>query len=215
MTQVHATSSQSNQTASLLLTLSIGLQLLAFFVVLNAGSTPDLDRTRAVVASVKQSFSAQPAAADAATAGAAKSAAQTALRTSISDAFSPVLIGRDVIVRVDGDLMWVTAPAAAFFEPDTGRLRAVLPVLDRVVAALAAPAPGVRYELMVALSGPANEATLAAAQAGVMAEDLLRRGLPPAALSLGTLTDEQRSVTLTFIVLSDDDASSPSLRGLS
>lgn len=206
MTPFISDSPQSNQTSSLVLTLSIGLQLLAFFVVLNAGATPDVDRTRAVVASVQQSFNpslAPPA--DAMTTGLAKAAAQTALRTSISDAFSPVLDGRDMIVRADGDLMWVTAPAAAFFEPDTDKLRAVLPVLDRVVAALDAPTPGLRYELMVTIATPDSD--VAARQAGVMAEDLLRRGLKPAALSLGTLRAPTPTVTLTFIVLAEDDTS--------
>jgi|GEM_PF-6323942 len=205
MTQFIPAASQSNPTSSLVLTLSIGLQLLAFFVVLNAGAAPDPDRTRAVVASVQQSFNPRVTPpADALSAGLAKAAAQTALRTSISDAFSPVLLGRDMIVRADSDLMWVTAPAAAFFEPDTDKLRAVLPVLDRVVAALAAPPAGLRYELMVTIA--TSDTAVAARQSGVMAEDLLRRGLNQAALSLGTLRAPEPTVTLTFIVLSDDEA---------
>jgi len=96
-----------NQNSSLVLTLSIGLQLLAFFVVLNASTKPDESRSQAVLVSVKTAFnsSAIPSATGPAV---NKAAAQVALRSSISDAFSPVLDGRDVVVRTDGDLLWVT-----------------------------------------------------------------------------------------------------------
>jgi hypothetical protein len=215
MTPISAPAVPGSQTSSLLLTLSIGLQLLAFFVVLNTNASPDLGRTRAVVASVQQSFNPRAVApADVLTTGLATAAAQTALRTSISEAFNPVLNGQDMIVRADGDLMWVTSPPAAFFEPDTDKLRAVLPVLDRVVGVLAQPPAGLRYELMVTIAAPRDRAEVAMRQAGLMAEDLLRRGLPPAALSLGTQETAVAAVTLTFIVLPEDAAALGALRGM-
>lgn len=194
----------SNQTSSLVLTLSIGLQLLAFFVVLNATTKPDESRSKAVLASVQSSFNPS-AVATTKPITTNKSAAQVALRSSISDAFSPVLDGRDVIVRTDGDLLWVKAPLAVFFDPDTQTLRTSLPVLDRLIAVLNAPPDNMRYEMLVTISGFEGKASFA--QAGALAEDLLSRGLTRNVFSLGLVSAPERSVTLTFIALSEEETS--------
>jgi hypothetical protein len=197
---------QSNQTSSLMLTLSIGLQLLAFFVVLNATAIPDAARTQAVVASVQQSFN--PYALDVALGNKTetkKIAAQTALRSSISDAFNRVLNGRDVVVRNDGEVLWVKAPMAAFFEPETRLLRAVLPVLDRISAVLESPPEGLRYEMLITISDIDGADGQSALQAGVLAEDLLRRGFKPSSFSIGAVAATERAIILTFVVLADDE----------
>ncbi len=49
------TSASNMQTASLMLTLSTGLQLLAFFVVLNATAKPDAVRSRTLMKSFEES----------------------------------------------------------------------------------------------------------------------------------------------------------------
>ena len=204
-TQVHHQPA-GNQNSSLVLTLSIGLQLLAFFVVLNASTKPDETRSQAVLVSVQTAFNPSAVSATRGLAG-NKAAAQVALRSSISDAFSPVLDGRDVIVRTDGDLLWVKAPLAVFFDPETNVLRASLPVLDRMIAVLNAPPDNLRYEMLVTIPGANSADTIAAAQAGALAEDLLHRGLTRNVFSLGIVTAPERSVTLTFAALAEDDGS--------
>jgi hypothetical protein len=203
---VTPSSSSSNQTSSLVLTLSIGLQLLAFFVVLNASTTPDNERMRAVVASVQQSFGNDAAADPRALQSAAKAAAQVALRSSISDAFSRVLEGQNVLVRNDGDVLWVRTPSAAIFEPDTNKLRAVLPILDRLTSILSAPSEGLRYEMLITLSEDETIGSFVPAQAGALAADLLRRGLTASSFSLGTQSGTERTITFMFVVLADTDA---------
>ncbi len=199
-------SATGNQTASLVLTLSIGLQLLAFFVVLNATTAPDAARSRAVIASVQQSFrinSTVPTADQ--TAAANKSAAQVVLRSSISEAFNRVLDGRDIVVRSDGDVLWVKAPVAAFFEPETQALRAVLPVLDRIAMVLDTPPDGLRYEMLITISNVDGANGVAAVQAGALAADLLRRGFSPSSFSLGAVAALEPTVTLAFVVRAEDD----------
>jgi hypothetical protein len=203
---VTPSSSSSNQTSSLVLTLSIGLQLLAFFVVLNASTTPDDDRMRAVVASVQQTFGNDDVADLRALQSAAKTAAQVALRSSISDAFSRVLEGQDVLVRNDGDVLWVRTPSAVLFEPDTNRLRSVLPILDRLTSILSAPPEGLRYEMLITISEDETIGPFVPAQAGALAADLLRRGLTASSFSLGTQSGTDRTITFMFVVLTDADA---------
>ncbi len=201
-----------NQNSSLVLTLSIGLQLLAFFVVLNASTKPDQSRSQAVLVSVQTAFN--PSAVPSATGLAVnKAAAQVALRSSISDAFSPVLDGRDVVVRTDGDLLWVKAPLAVFFDPETKALRASLPVLDRVIAVINAPPDNLRYEMLVTIPGSDGTDKNAAMQAGALAEDLLHRGLTRNVFSLGVVASTERIVTLTFAALAEDDGSLGALIG--
>lgn len=201
-----------NQNSSLVLTLSIGLQLLAFFVVLNANTKPDESRSQAVLVSVQTAFN--PSAVSSTTGPAVnKAAAQVALRSSISDAFSPVLDGRDVVVRTDGDLLWVKAPLAVFFDPETRALRASLPVLDRVIAVINAPPDNLRYEMLVTIPGSDSADVNAAMQAGALAEDLLHRGLTRNVFSLGVVASPDRIVTLTFAALAEDDGSLGALIG--
>jgi hypothetical protein len=208
------TPASNNQTPSLMLTLSISLQLLAFFVVLNATAIPDAARARAVVASVHQSFN--PKALEVAldsTTEIKKNAAQVALRSSISDAFSRVLDGRDVVVRNDGEVLWVKAPTAAFFEPETTALRAVLPVLDRIATVLETPPEGLRYEMLITISDSDGPGGQAASQAGALAQDLLRRGFKPSSFSLGAIVAPERAIILTFVVLAEDEQALGTLIG--
>ena len=205
------TQSSSNQTSSLVLTLSIGLQLLAFFVVLNVSTTPDDERMRAVVASVKQTFGTDKSQDVKQLQSVAKAAAQVALRSSLSEAFSRVLEGDDIIVRNDGDVLWVRTPATAIFDQQTQQLRPVLPVLDRVIDVLRAPPEGLRYEMLVTISEDETVTTAASAQAGTLAADLLRRGLPMSSFSLGIQSGTDRTVTFTFVVMSDNEAPFASL----
>ena len=202
------------QDPMLILSLSLNLMLLAFFVMLNASADIDTARARSVLDGVQQTFAtpqvddSQPAAQT------TKAVAQDALRSSLSTAFVPVLEGRDVVVRSQADRLLVSAPYAAFFEPDTDALRASLPVLDRLAAILAAPPDGLRYEILITVNAPARDYSLATRQAGSLAEDILRRGVAPALLTVGAAPAPDRSVDLVFMVLGDEDSSLSVISGM-
>ncbi|MDX2143894.1 MAG: hypothetical protein SFV19_11110 [Rhodospirillaceae bacterium] len=197
----------------LLLSLSLNLMLLAIFVVLNATADVDQKRVKAVLTSVQQSFGDES---DLTTAAVQvrrpDRGVQDVLRSSISEAFKSVLQGDTVVVRREADRLWVSAPATALFESDGRTLRAALPVLDRVVALLNAPPDGVRYDLLLVLPEPGDGD--GAARAGLLAQDILRRGLRPELLNIGTMSSADDLVTFTFIVSSDGAPARASGEGL-
>ncbi|MBL8642864.1 MAG: hypothetical protein JNK21_02940 [Rhodospirillaceae bacterium] len=198
---------RGDQSPTLLLLLSLNLLLIVFFVVLNFNATTDVQRSRNVLASVQTTFSDVVAPSNnLEAASVAKSAAQDALRTSVSSAFASVLEGQDVIVRNAADRFSVIAPAAVLFEPGTNALRPVLPVLNRISAILKAPAEGFRYEMIVTLGVDEASEALAVSQAGILAEDLLRRDFAATDFAVGTAPAETHDVTFTFLVLSEDSA---------
>jgi len=187
---------------TLLLSLSLNLLLLAFFVVLNTGVDFDRGRVRAALDSVRETFGRlEPAARDGA--GAARAAAEDALRVAVSAAFAPVLDGVDVVVRTEAGRVVVRAPFAAVFEPATGALRPALPLLDRVAAVLAAPPDGLRTEMLVALTS--SDAGAALAQAGALADDVMRRGVDPALFAVGAVAGPAPAVVFTFAVFAADE----------
>lgn len=193
------------QNSTLLLLLSLNLLLIVFFVVLNANADVDWQRSRVILSSVQKSFG-DDANRMALNANApAKIMAQDALRSTVSAAFVSVLDGKDVLVRNEADRFIVSVPMAALFETDTGKLRAVLPVLDRIAAGLKNPFDGYRYEMIVTVHalGASEDAMI---QASVLAEDLLRRDFGPTLFAVGLAPSLAPGVTFTFQVLSDSAA---------
>jgi hypothetical protein len=195
-----------NQNPMLLLSLSLNLMLLAVFVVL--GASADLDRKRVdlVLTSVQRSFG-RPAAddAEAGVRASRERMIQDALRSSVSEAFKSVLQGEDVVVRREADRVAVAVPEAALFDAGTGGLRAALPVLDRLVGVLNAPPAEVRYELIVTLPDRPSQTPDAAAKAGLLAQDLSRRGLQPGLLSVGMIGAARDLISFTFVVSAEPD----------
>jgi GGDEF domain-containing protein len=194
-----------NQSSTLLMLLALNLLLIVFFVVLNVNATTDTQKTRNVLASVQKSFSDDiNVPTNLEVTSVAKSAAQDALRTSVSTAFASVLEGEDIIVRNEADRFSVIAPLAAFFDPETTQLRATLPVFNRIAEILNAPADGFRYEMIATIDADIANMAPIIKQAGVLAEDLLRRDFRATTFSVGLIPANTQNVTFTFQVLSDD-----------
>jgi hypothetical protein len=192
-----------DQSPMLLLSLSLNLMLLAMFVVLNATANLDQKRVDVVLESVQRSFGDTPAPTLVPASSVRRDrGVQDALRSSLSEAFESVLQGDDLVIHGEADRLWVSTPGAALFEP-SGALRAALPVFDRLVAVLNAPPADARYELLVVL--PAPTAHAAADRAGILAEDLLRRGLRPDLLNIGAIDSGGDLVRFTFVVLTNND----------
>ncbi len=194
-----------NQSSTLLMLLALNLLLIVFFVVLNVNATTDVQKTRNVLASVQKSFSDEiNVPTNLEVTSVAKSAAQDALRTSVSTAFASVLEGEDIIVRNEADRFSVIAPLAAFFDPETAQVRATLPVFNRIAAILNTPADGFRYEMIATIDADVTNMAPIIKQAGVLAEDLLRRDFRAATFAVGILPAKTNNVMFTFQVLTDD-----------
>jgi hypothetical protein len=200
----------------LLMLLALSLMLLAFFVVLTSASTFDERRTLDAVKSVKMTFvrphdqrgvSEQQNVGDS-----AHRAAVAALRVSISDVFAPLLVGQAPESlgndRVTPDRVEVDVPAALFFN-DGGAALYPLPIIDKIITVLSAPPTGYRMELVVRLTTSGSDNQIDHARLAILADDLVRRGLSPTALSIGTLDNlpnaAKPSLRFTFLLLDTDE----------
>jgi hypothetical protein len=214
---VPASSKTESAADRIMLTLlALGLMLLAFFVVLTASATYDKTRTRNVVQSMQAIFVPAKDDAGKGEGGATDvdlQAAVSALRVAVSDVFSGIL-PREAPGnrRADSDRVEIDVPMSVFFANNEAVLFP-LPVLDKLVGVLNAPPAGYRMELVVRAAGETQDVALDQARIAALAEGLVRHGLAPTALSVGTLqnapnTDKAasaRSLRFTFLLLSDDD----------
>lgn len=186
--------------ASVALFLSLSLLLLAFFIVLNALSTTEESRVRAVMDSLSRTFS------DGVRPEGARFTGTVGDVVDDTRPFEAVLA--DMVVtavpaatvrqtRING-VTEVTMRADALFEDDGTALRGPRHgLLDRLVAALATVPPGVAITMEFTLGtdydsrktgGAGDEAGFAARQRGraaAMAEALVKRGVTPAAMAVG------------------------------
>ena len=176
--------------------LALNLILLAFFVVLNAASSFDTERVRAVAASARATIFSSFEERERAEALSYRGAL-SGFRDSVADQFASVLpaiqAGSDApTVRAGSDRVEVDVPATIFFKSD-GTLYDPLPTLDGLAAVVGTPPEGYRAEL--AIRGTAN--TLMAedmvGRIAVLADTLVSRGIPATALSAGLLSNTNTS----------------------
>ena len=197
--------------AGLLLYLSLFLLLLAFFIVLNAISVDSVRRARAVLKSVEQSFTIDPRLLFGRDPVGSRSGTVLAVQRleTLGDLFSMAIAVEKVEVVAPGRLLEVRLPADALFMPGTARLRLDRTgLLDRVAEALLQPLPGERVEVefLVALSpdvpsqppGPIE-------RAGALARDLVARGAPAAAVSIGIERGAPGAARFVFSIRADDE----------
>ncbi len=223
-----ALSDERSPDGILITLLALNLILLAFFVVLNATSSFDADRVRAVAASARTSLFSDVDVREEAEAESYRSALSN-FRDSIADQFAPVLFpASDSVVRADirigGDRVEVDVPATVFFRSD-GTLYSPLPTLDGLAAVVGTPPAGYRAELAIRATAPAANQTPMVRRVATLADDLVARGIAATALSAGLLPGadiapgaEARVPVLrfSFLLLStDDDASHASRLAMS
>jgi hypothetical protein len=198
----------------IVISLSLNLILLAFFIVLNDTVRYDGARVAAALDSLRREF-ATSSTPDVELL-AAKAQAYDALRKSVSAVFATVLSGREVVLHTTSERVDVKVPAAALIDPETGALRPALPVLDRVAAVVAAPPAGSRYAVMVAAAGQPDR-TAAYAAAGALAAALVIRGIDPALVSTGIAPRSAQArpgFVFSFLVLDEvEDATASFARG--
>ena len=216
-------SSESAADRVMLTLLALGLMLLAFFVVLTSAASFDQKRIKDVVRSVQMTFehpedskteTIPPAPLDA-----AYLAAVGALRAAVADVFAFVLSGdnpKSLVNsdRVNPDRVEIDVPVAVFFAQDAKEVFP-LTMLNRIVDLINDPPAGYRLELVVRASAsadtqPANRQMIEARLAA-LADDLVHRGLPAPALSVGALEEGKAADTtastlrFTFLLLDTDE----------
>jgi flagellar motor protein MotB len=115
------------------------------------------------------------------------------------------------IVR-PGSFMRVTIPTETMFATDQTELRpVVLPVFDRIVAALSGRSPGIHFEMEFVMGVrytkngelPTSR-TLAMSRASGVAEELAGRGVPPDAISIGLQEGKLDTVVINFYVRNEE-----------
>ncbi|MDX2223541.1 MAG: hypothetical protein SFV21_12375 [Rhodospirillaceae bacterium] len=189
-----------------LISLSLNLILLAFFIVLNGAARLDGPRVSAALDSVRQSFAVIPQDNETAIA-AVRAAAHDRLRNAVSAAFATVVSGREVVLHATADRIDVAVPVAAIVEDQTGRVRDNLALLDRIATIVADPPTGTRYAVMATAPGGDNN-TDPATIAGDLAAALIVRGVAPALVLAGLAPPDRPAadgVTFSFLVLDDAD----------
>lgn len=155
-----AMSDERSPDGILITLLALNLILLAFFVVLNATSSFDAERVRAVAASARSNLFFDIDEREQVEAVSYRGALSN-FRDSIADQFAPVLSPETgSVVRADirmgDDRVEVDVPVTVFFRSD-GTLYSPLPTLDGLAAVIGTPPAGYRAELAVRVSASAKK----------------------------------------------------------
>lgn len=212
-----APTEQDGPTGTVFGFLSLFLLVLAFFIVLVTISTVETVKSKAVMRSLTSTFTPivpvgpEP---DAFTAKEGEILGGAAFQEKITGLFSTAFQVAKVKVVKPGRLMQVEMPAGALFADGAARVRpAAQPFLDRIVAALGARPPGIRFdvEFVIGAGAPPDRMlpvaqTLEMARAGAFAREMLARGAPPKSLSIGLQPGDPAAVTIRFYVRSGDES---------
>ena len=185
--------------------LSVYLLMLAFFVVLNSISHVELARTRAVSGSLNETFSVD-----------GRPSKRTVLFTSSAghapnDAALLSRIGNLIrtelaVVRIrdvePGRIMAVTLPADSIFVPRRAAIDPLhRPLIERVARSLAAPQPGVRYDVDILVGAGGND-ELAVGRSAYLASVFVAAGAPRRSVAAGIQPGSPGTLQLVFHVRS-------------
>ncbi len=191
--------------------------LLAFFVMLFSLSTINETRTKAAIDSVSQAFATGGAkgAGEPFTGSDGEALAARDLEVELARVFAAAIPAAEISTPRPGRLMQVAFHAEELFLPGTAELRSgQTALLDRVVAAVSRPPPGLQIEMEVTigtrphLSASGAEA-VAVARAGGLARGLLARGLREDAIRAGLDMGDAEHVRLSFHLIGDQPSARP------
>lgn len=211
-----ANAEPEGQPSNVFVFLSLFLMVLAFFIVLVSISTVEEVKSKAVLKSLTTTFhELVPIGAEPSdfTAKEGEVLGGAAFQEKITGLFSTAFQVAKVKIVRPGQLMQVELPSGSLFADGEARVRpTALAFLDRVVAALGARPPGLRFdvEFVIGAGRPADRMlpvaeTLEMARAGAFAREMLARGAPPNSLSIGLAPGETDAVTMRFYVRYRDE----------
>ena len=212
--------------STVMVSLSLYLIILAFFILMNAISHPEDQRAKGVLDSISSTFKSFPrsfvAPLDLSVGGAGFSDA-AGFEDSIRELFESAF----PLVRITPSVWYnqieVTLPVDSLFAPGQAKIQGRNePMLDRLAKILSRRAPGLRFELEALLSSPPlgndtphSDSALYVERAGAIARELSARGVPPAHISAGIEERDPEWLRLLFMIRSIDEpaatfASAPS-----
>ena len=196
---------------SISLFLSLFLLVLAFFIILISISTLEEVKSQAVRDSLSSTFRSVLSPSTNPTEFTSKDGnilAGQEFQEQVTGIFVTALQVAKVEVVRAGSLMRVRLPISAMFaEGDTEIRPVTVPVLDRIVAVLSSPPPGLRFDMEFVIGSPVSAAkalpvtqTLETQRAGNLAREMARRGVPPDSIAVGIQPGKSDQAMIWFFV---------------
>ncbi|GGF56477.1 hypothetical protein GCM10011332_07480 [Terasakiella brassicae] len=207
---------ESDAGRTITLFLSLYLLVLAFFILLVSISSTEEVKSKALMESLTSTFSSVlPPRMDltAFNATTGDFLAADDFQRQVTGLFSTV-IG---VVKVDtiqpGRLMRVEIDGDSLFELDKDTIReGQYGFMDRLVAALSANPPGLRFEMEFVVPAPwsgirtlPTKQSLPVRRAGAFARELLTRGAPPGSVSIGVKGSDETALEIWFHIRAQDE----------
>lgn len=209
--------------------LSLYLVVLAFFILLVSISSTEEVKSKALMESLTSTFSSVlPPRMDlqAFNATTGEFLAADEFQRQVTGLFSTVVGVVKVDVIQPGRIMRVEVDGNSLFMQDQAVVReGQYPFMDRLVAALSANPPGLRFEMEFVISTSWSdemtlpmEQTLPVRRAGAFARELLTRGAPPGSVSIGLKGGESDTIEIWFHIRATEEnrirfEESPLLKG--
>ena len=187
--------------------LSLYLLILAFFILLVTISTVDKDKVDAVAESIKSDFEIEKRESGPILAG-------QVFQDKTTELFATALGVQKIEIMQLGKIMRIQMTAEALFEPGKAETKkSQQALIDRVIAALSSRPPGYQFDMEFVVGSPyvsgkilPTQQTLEMQRAGAFVREMLNRGAPPDAVSIGMGHVERGQAVMWFYVRSPNDA---------
>ena len=187
--------------------LSLYLLILAFFILLVTISTVDENKVDAVVESIKSDAELDRRETGPILAG-------QVFQDKTTELFATALGVQKIEIMQLGKIMRIQMTADAIFEPEEAIIKeSQQPLMDRIIAALSSRPPGYQFDMEFVIgsaytSGRSlpTQQTLEMRRAGSFIREMLSRGAPPDAVSIGMGSIENGQAVMWFYVRSPNDA---------
>ncbi len=213
---VRSTTEDVQPAPSLVLFLPLFLLVLAFFILLVAISTVEDVKSNAVMESLTSTFSEPLLNVSDPTEYTSKDGSPLTghqFQEQMTNLFATTLQVAKIEIVNPGRFMRISVPTETMFAKNKTELRPlVLPVFDRIVAALSGRSPGTHFEMEFVMgvdytksgelpTGP----SLSMSRASGVADELAGRGVPPDAISIGLREGNLNAVLINFYVRDEDE----------
>ena len=196
--------------------MSLYLLVLSFFILLVTISSFEEIKTKAVMASLNSTFtSVRPPRTDPTifTSRAGSILAGPQFMIDLDNLFSTALGVTKVEIVQPGRVMRVTMATESLFLPnETGVRESQFPLIDRIITALNGRPRGTHFDMEFVLGSPFSAGrtlptgqTLPMARSGAFARELMSRGVPPDAISIGLRPGDPAELVMWFYVRAEDE----------
>ena len=187
--------------------LSLYLLILAFFILLVTISTVDKKKVEAVVDSIQSDAEQDKRESGPILAG-------QVFQDKTTELFATALGVQKIEIMQLGKIMRIQMTADALFEPEKAIIKkSKQPLIDRVIAALSSRPSGYQFDMEFVIGSAYSsgrnlptQQSLEMRRAGAFVREMLSRGAPPDAVSIGMGHIEKGQAVMWFYVRSPNDA---------